>query len=64
MSESAAGDGGRGRPGPLRRAVRGALLSVGLAVLGLALAVVFVPAAGESIPLAAAVEALGSDYVV
>lgn len=64
MSEPAAGDGGRGRPGQLRRAVRGALLSVGLAVLGLALAIVFVPAAGESIPLAAAVEALGSDYVV
>lgn len=46
------------------RVVRGFLLLVGLLVFAAGLLVVFVPGLEAVLPMAAAVEALGSDYVV
>lgn len=47
----------------LGRYLRRALLSTGVAVIGLALVVAFVPGLEEYMPAEAAIEALGSDYV-
>lgn len=46
------------------RLLRGLLLLVGIAVFVVGLLVVFVPGVEEVLPVAAAIEALGSDYVV
>lgn len=48
----------------LARLLRGLLLLVGIAVFVLGLLAVFVPGVAAVLPVAAAVEALGSDYVV
>ncbi|MGM0606056.1 MAG: DUF7269 family protein [Halobacteriota archaeon] len=54
----------RSRPSALVRLVRGFLLITGIVVLGLGLAVVFVPGTERMIPIEAAIEVLGSDYVI
>lgn len=56
--------GASGRRALVWRALRGAFLATGIAVLGVGLAAVFVPGTDELLPIEAAVAALGSDYVV